>query len=70
MTRHRSTVLVSLPACCQACNGTGVLQLVQLLGFHAVGRIRCPHCRPEPGRDAVPIPLLPYRTDIPKGGVA
>lgn len=58
-------VLQSATSHCQVCDGHGVLHLVQLLGFPAVGRVNCPHCRPGPRAVAAPIPPIPYR-DIPR----
>lgn len=50
---------------CRVCDGHGVLNLVQLLGFKAVGRVNCPHCRP--GRAAAAaVPAIPFRTDTPR----
>lgn len=63
MSGQRALVLLSLPQLCQLCEGKRVVGLVQLLGFPAVGRIRCPHCDPEPGREPVPLFPTPHRTD-------
>lgn len=60
---RRIAIVASLRQVCRVCDGKGVLGLVQLLGFPAVGRVRCPHCSVEPGRHSIAIPVLPYRND-------
>jgi len=75
MTRHLRSVPIdryqsvairwSAPGFCALCDGRPV-GLVRIVTGPAVGRVRCPHCRPEEGQDPIPLVILATRTDKPK----
>lgn len=70
--KHRALVLTlaSSRPFCRVCDGLGRVRLVGLPGLAQVqgrGVATCPHCRPEPGRQPLPLYLYPLRDDQPRG---
>jgi len=64
-----AVVLASVPDCCVVCDTLRRVRLVQIPGAHLLAAdavITCPHCSPEPGQCPLPIPLLAYRSDVPR----
>ena len=59
-----------LPRVCQACQGKCAFRLVALFDIPTAVRVPCPGCVGVAGKPAEIRDDLPYRTDVPRGGVA
>lgn len=69
-TRHEVTA--SLSRYCPLCGGGRVMGLVRVERIRGAGRVLCPHCAGVglPSSVRIPVLVVPYRTDTPRGGAA